>query len=216
MKPCKIGIVDDHPVYIEGLRSYVTRFGGFEVVLTANDGSELLEKLKEIQEPLLIIMDLSMKGMDGFEATRIVMQRYPETKILALSNFGSAYDIIQFITAGGRGYLLKMEDVDETRKALMNMQSQGFYFSKNVQKILGGSSILGLTTEFKNITMTPTENEYVQYACSDDSLKIIASKMSLSESRVDDLRKQVYHKLQVKSRQGLVIYALTKGLVRFH
>ncbi|MEL6593626.1 MAG: response regulator transcription factor, partial [Bacteroidota bacterium] len=128
MEAWKILLVDDHQLIREGIMAYLDAEPDLQVVATAANGHEALEKLKE-QEIQIVIMDISMPGMGGQEATQQIADLYPDILVIVLSMFDDATHIKQLMKAGARGYMLKNSDQTEVITAIRKVLAGEIYYS---------------------------------------------------------------------------------------
>jgi two-component system invasion response regulator UvrY len=163
--------------------------------------------------PDIVMLDVNMPEMDGFETTQWLHKTYPQVKVLALSMFSDEKTIIKMFKVGAKGYLLKNTDPEELKKALDALIDKNVYLSEYVS----GKLVSGLHQEseepVKEIILNEKEREFLRWACSELSYKEIASKMFVSPRTVDDYRQSLFNKLKVHSRVGLVLYAIKNGIV---
>jgi two-component system, NarL family, invasion response regulator UvrY len=159
------------------------------------------------------LLDVNMPEMDGFETASWLNKNYPKIKILALSMFSDEKTIIKMLRMGAKGYILKNIDPDELKNALDSVMKKNFYLSEYIS----GKIISGLHKDVDRIEdpepLTPREKDFLRLICSEITYKDIAAKMYVSPRTVDEYRNSLFEKLKVKSRVGLVMYAIRNGLV---
>lgn len=205
-----IALADDHSLLRNGLAILVQSLG-YNVAFEANDGNELIETVKKGNEPDLILMDINMPEMDGFSATQWFVQHLPHIKILALSMYDNETSIIRMLKAGARGYILKDCDPSELKKAIDSVLDTGFYYSD----LVSGRLIHAINSNDKDglIHLNDRETDFLKYACTELTYKEIAEKMYLSPRTIDGYRDALFEKLNLKTRVGLVMYAIRNGIV---
>jgi DNA-binding NarL/FixJ family response regulator len=205
-----IALADDHSLLRNGLAILVQSLG-YDVAFEANDGNELIETVKKGNEPDLILMDINMPEMDGFSATQWFVQHLPHIKILALSMYDNETSIIRMLKAGARGYILKDCDPAELKKAIDSVLDTGFYYSD----LVSGRLIHAINSNDKDglTHLNDRETEFLKYACTELTYKEIAEKMYLSPRTIDGYRDALFEKLNLKTRVGLVMYAIRNGIV---
>jgi DNA-binding NarL/FixJ family response regulator len=211
-----IAIVDDHSMFRKGLMALINLFSNYKVILEASNGKDLIKKLDQNSLPEIILMDIDMPEMNGYETCEWLRTNYSDIKVLALSTMDADTAIIKMIRHGAKGYLLKDSDPDELKKAFSEVLSLGYYYNDHVtRKII--RSINQLVDETSNIhtnnTITAREMEFLRHACSEKSYKEIADEMYLSERTIDGYRESLFKKCSVNTRVGLVIYAIKNNLV---
>jgi len=205
-----IAIVDDHSLFAQSLKGLIDSFEEYTVLYHAINGQDLLDKLETISnKPDIILMDVNMPVMNGLEATHWLKKNMPKIKVLALSMDDDEMLIIKMIKKGARGYLLKDIHPNELLTALNELVEDGFYHTKHVSKILQKS----FTSEIKEASeISENEMTVLKMACTERTYKQIAEEMHLSPKTIDGYRDSLFKKTGVKSRVGLVIYAIKKGI----
>jgi len=207
-----IAIIDDHILFAQSLKSLINTFKDFEVTHQANNGKAFIEELKNTTElPEIALMDMNMPIMDGAETTYWLNKNYPNIKVLALSMDDDENSILKMIRNGAKGYLLKDIHPDILLEALYSVHEEGFYHTKRVSDTLVNS----LHTESKKntkIELQEREIEFLKLASTEMTYKEVASVMNLSPKTIDGYREQLFKKLEVKNRIGLVIYAIKNGI----
>lgn len=209
-------LVDDHILLRNGLANLIKSFGGYNVIFEADNGKHLIEQLYPEQMPDIILMDINMPEMDGYETTIWLRKNYPDTKVLALSMYDNENAIIRMFKAGAKGYILKDCDPIELRTALHALTSKGFYYSEMVtgRLIHTINQMDEENNHIKSLTqLNDREMEFIRYACSELTYKEIADKMFLSARTIDGYREALFEKLHVKTRVGLAMYAIKNGIV---
>ena len=204
-----IAIVDDHELMAKALSGLVQKYENYEVLYEANNGKELLDRIKLKMVPDVVLLDISMPEMDGFETALWLKNNYPEVKVLALSMNDKEDSIVGMLRNGARGYLLKGCKPFELKQALDAVVDKGYYYTEFVT----GQLIKSLNPETlqnpqDNLRLNERELEFVKWACSDLTYVQIADKMCVSPRTVDGYRESVFQKLNVKSRQTLAMAAV--------
>ncbi|MCH2490783.1 MAG: response regulator transcription factor [Flavobacteriales bacterium] len=206
-QPNSIAIVDDHLLFAGSLEKLINTFQGFNVLFHAKNGSDLQQQLKATQTiPEIILLDINMPVMDGFETVKWLTEHHPEVKVLALSMEDDEQTILKMLRNGAKGYLLKDIHPDKLKEALEEVIDKGYYHSDKVAATLLHS--LHPSQDQKEITLKENEKIFLKLACSEMTYKEIAEVMNLSPKTIDGYRQDLFHKLDVKNRVGLVIYAL--------
>lgn len=209
-----IALADDHVLLRRGLASLVQNLG-YHVLFEADNGQELVDKLQAGMEPELLLMDINMPVKDGYESTRWIKENKPFIKVLALSMYDDESAIIRMLKNGARGYILKDCEPGELRAALHAVVSKGFYYSEMVTGRLV-HSLAGQEDEgngsAKLLGLTERETTFLKLACTEMSYKEIAAQMHLSPRTIDGYRDTLFEKLDLKTRTGLVVYAIKNGI----
>jgi two-component system, NarL family, invasion response regulator UvrY len=209
-----IALADDHSLLRNGLAALVTSLG-HTVLFEADNGQQLTEKITG-HEPELILMDINMPLMDGYATTQFLKENYPDVKVLALSMYDNEASIIRMLKCGAKGYILKDSEPAELKAAIDAVLSKGFYYSDLVSGKLiyainkiddGGNDVSALAK------LNDRETGFLKYACTEMTYKEIADKMYVSPRTVDGYRDALFEKLNVKTRVGLVMYAIKNGIV---
>lgn len=212
----KIALADDHTLLRKGLASLVQNLG-YSVVLEADNGQELIDKLTSSGLPDLILMDINMPEKDGYETTLWLKEHHPDVKVLALSMYDDETAVIRMLKNGAKGYILKDTEPGELKMAMESILQKGFYYSEMVTGRLM-RSITDMDNDAKGSAklskLTDREIEFLKLACSELTYKEIAAQMHLSPRTIDGYRDALFEKLDIKTRTGLAIYAIKNGLVK--
>ncbi len=203
-------IVDDHNLFGQSLKGLISSFQDYKVLEVFKNGQELVEYFS-LEKPLpdIILLDVRMPVMNGFETMEWVKKNHPDQKVLALTMEHEEETIIKMIKAGCRGYLLKDIEPDEFLFALNCVYESGFYLNEE-------SSVASCSSE-KDKTgnkLSDREVEFLNLACSELTYKQVADQMNLSPKTIDGYRESLFNKLRVRSRVGLVLYAVKNKMVR--
>jgi two-component system invasion response regulator UvrY len=211
----KIVLVDDHVLLRNGLANLV-RDLGYDVLFEADNGSDFISKLEKNEIPDVVLLDINMPKKDGYETALWLKQNHPDVKILALSMYDDENAIIRMLKNGARGYILKDTEPAELRAALEALVTKGFYYSEMVT----GRLIHSINTmddddhASKNLFgLNEREIEFLKLASTEMTYKEIAEKMFLSPRTIDGYRDALFEKLNLKSRVGLVVFAIKNGIV---
>jgi DNA-binding NarL/FixJ family response regulator len=206
MKKHSVVIVEDHTLLSQAIASVVDGFEMFKVSYLCKNGSELVDKFKfEKNIPDLVLMDINMPIMNGLETTQWINENHPKVNVLALTIEEDENTILKMLRLGAKGYLLKDVDKKTLEIALLKIMETGFYHSSNVANIL----INSLTDKSKSkMEFKTTEIEFLNLVCSELTYKEIADKMFLSPKTIDGYRDNLFSKLNVKNRVGLVLFAI--------
>lgn len=212
----RIALADDHVLLRKGLAALVENLG-YTVLMEADNGQELMDKMSSGLLPDLILMDINMPEKDGYETTQWLNEKHPEIKVLALSMYDDETAIIRMLKNGARGYILKDSEPSELRNAMESVLTKGFYYSEMVTGRLM-RTIKNMddeqNTTRKTLNLSDREVEFLKLACSEMTYKEIALKMHLSPRTIDGYRDTLFEKLDIKTRTGLAIYAIKNGLVK--
>lgn len=209
----KVIIADDHILMRNALSRLVNSFEGYTVLAEADNGKDLKSKIQQHIVPDIVLLDVNMPEMDGFETTQWLHRNYPFIKVLALSMLSDEKTIIKMFRLGAKGYLLKNTDPEELKKALDAVTNKNVYISDYVSgKLVSGLNKYADLDE-KPVLLNEREKEFLRWTCTELAYKDIAEKMNVSPRTVDDYRQSLFGKLKVHSRVGLVMYAIKNGMV---
>lgn len=215
----KIIIVDDHHLFRNGLSALIAHFPDCNVVAEFEDGKELVQKISTVTRPDIVLLDVSMPRMDGFETARWLTDNLPEIKILALSTMESESAIIRMIRNGARGYILKDCNPGEIKLAFSDIIKSGYYFNNVINKTMLHAFLSDSKDNksmFTGINLSDRELQFLQRVCSEKTYKEIAQDMFLSARTIDGYRESLFEKLNIKSRVGLVLYAIKNNIINIH
>lgn len=207
-------IVDDHPLFLQGVRFFLESLPGLELVGEFGNGPEALKFLSE-QSVDLVIMDLQMPGMDGVEVTRRLKERWPGIKVLVLTSFGGWDKVYAALKSGAAGYVLKDVQPDELLAAIKAVAAGGSY--------LGAQAATELLNRIDNETEPPTadlpeplterELEVLKLLGQGMGSREIALRLVVSEKTVKTHVANILQKLQVASRTQAALYAIRHNLI---
>ncbi len=212
-KTIQVAITDDHILLRNALARLVSSFDGYSVLTEADNGKDLRSKIQQHLVPDIVLLDVNMPEMDGFETTQWLRKNYPHIKVLVLSMLSDEKTIIKMFRLGAKGYLLKNTDPEELKNALDSVANKNVYLSEYVSDKLVSGLNKDVENDSKPVLLNEREREFLKWACTELAYKDIAEKMNLSPRTVDDYRQSLFNKLKVHSRVGLVMYAIRNGIV---
>ena len=215
MQKVKVALADDHVMLRNGLAGLITNLG-FDVVFECNNGKELMTKLSKENLPDIILMDINMPEMDGYDATLWVKNNYPLIHVLALSMYDDENAIIRMLKNGARGYIMKESDPLELKRAIDDVITKGVHYSELVtgrllHSIYQVEEPINGTKQMLN--MNEREIEFLKLASTEMTYREIADAMHLSPRTIDGYRDALFEKLNVRNRVGLVLFAIKHGIV---
>lgn len=211
-----VAVVDDHVLLRNGLANLIRSLDSYAVLFEADNGKDFIEQLKPHYKPDIVLMDINMPKMDGYETALWLKRNYPGIKVLALSMYDNENSVIRMMKNGAKGYILKDIEPNEFRRALDSLISKGYYYSELITgKLIHAVSNLDEPEQpiRSLIMLNDREIEFLKLACTEMTYKEIAEKMFLSARTIDGYRDALFEKLCVKSRVGLVMYAIKTGIV---
>lgn len=220
----KLAIVDDHRLFRKGIINLINSAnnGRFLVLFEAGDGNDFISKIDKKALPDIVIMDVEMPNMSGFDTVVWLRDHYPDIKVLIVSMIEKEEAIVRMLKLGVKGYLSKDIEPEDLHCALNEIIKKGYYYTDFVT----GKLIHSLKNEDKPHAtgthrelgmwekLNEREREFIRHACSEMTYQEIADKMFLSPKTIDGYREAVFQKLQVKNRVGLVIKVVKNGLVQ--
>ncbi|MGH2553635.1 MAG: response regulator, partial [Chitinophagaceae bacterium] len=201
-----IALVDDHSLLRGSLTTLINSFEGYIVLFEADNGKDFIEKLNTMSRPEIVLLDLSMPEMDGYETADWIRNNIPETRILVLSMMDNENSIIRMVKLGARGFLLKDSKPAILRKALDETRNNGFFMNE----LVSNKMLHYVKRDEQGETnpelppLTEKEKTFLKMACSEMTYKEIATEMKLSQRTVEGYRDDLFRKLNVASRVGLV------------
>jgi DNA-binding NarL/FixJ family response regulator len=209
----RILLADDHKMFLDGLRTMLAGLKGVEVVGEAFDGHECLRLARELK-PDLILMDVSMSGLNGIETTRKVLLENPSTRVIVLSMHSDRRYVVESLKSGAVAYVLKDSAFDELAEALRSAMSDKIYLSGKISEAVIKHYIGLARSDEKSayVQLTAREREVLQLLAEGNSTKDTATKLSLSVKTIETHRKQIMDKLNIHSIAELTKYAIREGL----
>jgi len=204
----KIILVDDHSIFRESLKRLLVAEKIADVVAEARNGKEFLEIIEKIT-PDLVLMDIAMPIMDGVEATKRAIEKYPNLQILALSMFDDEKYYHKMIESGVKGFVLKNADIKELEKAIVEVSLGGNWFSNELlRKIITTASKKGVRDN-----LTQRELDVIRLICSGFSNDQIANELHLSIETIKWHRSNVLSKTACKNTASLIMYSIRNNLI---
>jgi two-component system, NarL family, invasion response regulator UvrY len=209
-------LVDDHVLLRNGLASLIRGFGEYEVLFEACGGKDLIRQLQNNRLPDIILLDINMPEMDGYDTACWLRRNFPEIKVLALSMYDTDSAIVRMLKNGAKGYVLKDIDAGVLKVALDSVLEKGFYYTDMVTgKLIHTISTLD-DPEMRMrrlLALNERELEFMKLVCTEWTYKEIADRMYLSPRTIDGYRDALFEKLNVRTRVGLAMYAVRSGIV---
>lgn len=211
-----IALVDDHLLFRQGIKAILQEELDMEITLEAADGKEFLTSLQNmVVKPSVVLLDIRMPNLDGYETTKIILENYPEMKIITLTMHEEERHIIRMIELGVNGYLMKNSSRDEVIDCIQSVMEYDYYFSNKITNIMrkvlmykGKRS----ANEFIH-DLTEREIEVLRLICQEYTAKEIGEKLFISFRTVEGHRKKLLSKLNVRNTAGLVVKALKNEII---
>ena len=208
-EPIRIALVDDHRLFRSGIASLVENFDSYTIIFEAGDGEEMIRKLNAKIKPNIILLDISMPKMNGISSARWLRDNHPDISIIVLSMFEDAEKVLTMVRMGVKGYLLKDAEPNEFEEALHRVSQDEVYYPEFVTRHLVDS----INIDFNIAKLNSREIEFLKLAATELTYKEIADHMCISSRTVDGYLDQLFEKLHLKSRIGLVLYAIKHKLI---
>jgi DNA-binding NarL/FixJ family response regulator len=211
----RIAVVDDHTLFRQGISSLLSENEEIKIVFDAANGAVMKEKITKHPLPHVVLMDITMPLVNGYEATRWLKQNYPSVKVLALSMFEDDAPIIKMLKCGAGGYILKESNASDLMYAIKTIAGHDYFLND----LVSGKLLRSIQDEVKTpdpvADLTANEIRFLELCCSELTYKDIAGKMCLSPHTIDNYRDALFQKLDLKSRTGLVIFALKNNIASY-
>ena len=206
-----IVVVDDHVLIANALSSIISNFLQFEVLYTCENGLDFQEKLKTKPVPDVVLLDISMPIMDGFETAKWIKEMHPTILVMALSMQEDEQSLIKMIKNGSKGYMLKNVHPLELEKALDGLVKNDHFFPEwAASKVFTSISDDTINASSK-LNLSEREVEFLKYTVTEMNYKEISEKMFCSPRTIENYRDSLFEKLELKTRVGLAVYALKNG-----
>jgi Response regulator containing a CheY-like receiver domain and an HTH DNA-binding domain len=215
-KIINVALADDHVLLRDALATLIKSFDNCQVLFTASNGKEVIDKIEDNQVPDVLILDLNMPVMDGYETINWLQKNKPEVHTLMLTMYDTDLTLIRLLQAGVKGFLKKDIHPDELKFAIRSVVESGYYYSHYVTgKVVNLFRYTLDDNAAKKGNLSETEIQFLRLSCTEMTYKAIATEMNLSPRHVDSLRDQLFLRLDVKSRVGLAMFAIRHGLISF-
>ena len=210
----RIVIADDHEMLREGFHNMLKKQTDIRLVGEAADGKELIDVVEK-QKPDVVITDIKMPGMDGIQATRAILKKFPDIGIIALTLYDEDNLIIDMLEAGAKGYLTKTASKPEVLEAIHAVYKQNTFYCKHTSARLIQLIAKSRFNPNKKTTQpqfNEREVEIIRLICKEYTSKEIAQATGLSVRTVEGYREKIQEKMKVKNMVGIAIYAIRKGI----
>jgi len=215
-KVIKIALADDHVLLRTALSAVINKTGNSFVVIEASNGNDLIAKIEAGNAPDIILLDLNMPELDGYETAKLLQVNYPNIHIIMLTMYDTEPMMIRLLQAGVKGFLRKDIDINELQAAIHSVMKTGFYFTNNTTGRL--VSLFSKSQEHSMLMksmLSEMEIRFLRWVCTDLTYKEIAKEMHLNVRAIDNMRDNLFGKLEVKNRVGLVMYSIRHGIKAF-
>ena len=223
--PIKIAVVDDHNLFRKGLITLIDLADNqnYLIVLEAESGKDMIKKLDKKALPDIVILDIDMPDMDGFETMAWLKSNHPNIAVLVVSMVESDESVVRMLKLGVKGYLSKDIEVEDIHQALLAIQSKGYYYTDFITGKLIQSLQIDRIKPLENDSqsehfvwkqLNENERKFIRLACSELTYEHIAEKMFVSPKTVDGYRGAIFNRFNIKNRSGLILFALKNNLFK--
>ncbi len=211
-KRIKILVADDHPVVRKGLQSCLAKQDRLKIVGEASDGDEALKKTRELS-PDVVLMDISMPGMNGLAVTEVLRKESPAVKVLVLSVHNNRDYIFRIIQAGAHGFISKEAPPDELLRAIESVYSGEPFFSPEIAKAALNQLVTSGGKKDPFAQLTSREREVLVLIAEGQSNKEIATKLGIGVRTIETHRERIMRRLDIHSVAGLTKFAIANGMI---
>lgn len=211
-----VALIDDHVLLRNGLANLIESFGEYKVLFQADNGKQFIESLQKGIVPDIVLIDINMPIMGGHETAIWIRENRYKISVLALSMYDDENSIIKMFKAGAKGYILKDCDPAELKAALEAVVTKGFHYNEMITgKLIHTINTLDEKEIQSRMLAKLNEREiiFLKLVCSEYTYKEIADKMCVGPRTVDRLRDVLFEKLELKTRVGLVMFAIKNGVI---
>ena len=212
-----VALVDDHELLRTGLAAIINSFEGYKVVIEANNGTQFIEMLDKQSNPDIVLLDITMPQMDGYETSSWIKANMPKTRVLVLSMLENDTAIIRMLKNGARGYILKDSKPKLFKEALDNIRDSGYFInelvSNKLMHYINHEEVFD-SDAMAMASLTENETTFLRLVCTEKTYKEIADEMFVSPRTIDTYRDNLLKKLEVKTRVGLAIFAIKNGIAK--
>ncbi|MDC7998097.1 response regulator transcription factor [Gilvibacter sediminis] len=211
----RIGLADDEELFRKGIAFILEREEDFEVVFEAENGQKLLDTLATMDDlPDVVLTDLKMPMVNGIEATKAVLKKYPAIKVIALTSYNTRGFIANMVDIGAAAFLVKNSTPKTVKHTVREVVKRGFYYNYQVMQIIQ-DELQGASSRSLNEAeeLTTREKEILQLICDQLTTHEIAEKLFISPRTVEGHRNNLLQKTESKNVAGLVLFAIRHNLV---
>jgi DNA-binding NarL/FixJ family response regulator len=211
--PIKVLVADDHAVVRQGICVLLAQYPGISVIGQVSTGAQTIEQVSQLQ-PDVVLMDISMPGMDGLEATREIKARWPKTRVVVLTQHENEEYVFPLLKAGASGYVLKKAGGDELVEAIRVVSGGGTFLDPTIARQVVEHAVQPSAGNSHIPRLTERESEVLRLIAEGMSTREIAESLRLSVNTVITHRSNLMEKLDLHNRAELVKYAIRKKLIQ--
>ncbi len=215
MSRINICIVDDHNLFRKAMVRLLKTFKRIQEVTEAQNGKDLIKLLSK-QTPDVILLDLEMPVMNGVETAEFVIRKYPDVKLIVLTQHDSEKYILHMLEMGVHSFLLKNANPDELERAIYSVHDKDFYHNDLISSVMRKSIALRAEKPVfsKLAELSDREKEIFKLICEELSLKEIGHRLNISDKTIHSHKANIQSKLGVKNTVGMIKYAYESGLLK--
>lgn len=211
--PISVFVADDHVILREALCQYISSRTAYRIIGQAGNGIEVLRKMRSGQVPDVLLLDIRMPLMDGTETICQIRTEFPKVRVIALSMCQDDQLVIRMIRFGASAYLRKDAAPSELYDAIERVFSGNFHYNDMVSAAMYRSVVQDAGNTQNHFDLNDRQVEFLRLASTELTYKEVADKMNVSPRTVDGYRDELFEKLGVRSRVGLVLFAIRNGFV---
>ena len=218
MKPIKVAHVDDHKLFLDGIKLMLSREDDIELTDSVDSAEELLQCFEK-RFPDVLLLDLDMPGMNGIDLFKVIRERYGDLKVLVLTAHQEERMIAYLMELGVNGYLFKDITREELKKAIVTVYEEGMYLNdRTAQAVLGGlRRKVSVPPEYgREEFLTQRERDVLESLAQGLSASEIGEKLYISPRTVNGHRNRLREKFKAKNLVDLIIKAAKEGWVELH
>ena len=212
----KVGLVDDHALLRDALADVINSFEDCSVVMKADNGMEMIDKICQCPFPDIMIMDINMPMMDGYDTSAWLRKNYSSMPVIVLTMYDSEMALVRLIKNGVKAFLKKDTHPRDLRQAIGAVLENGYYYPYNSLGRLANQVRTSVNqSSVPSVLLSDNEITFLKFSSTEMTYKEIAQKMYISPRTIDNYRDALFDKLDVRSRVGLAMYAIKNGIVAF-
>lgn len=205
----KIAIADDHALFRSGVTGLVNNFENCTMIFDAANGKEVIRYISAGLVPDIMLLDLSMPEMDGFATAKWLQQNHPKIHVLMITMYDTDLTMIRLLQVGVKGFLRKDVTINELKFAINNIIQYGYYYTNNTTgKLVNLFRKSEEHSAMLKAALSELELVFLKHSCTEMTYKEIANVMNINPRAIDNLRDNLFEKLEIKSRVGLAMYAI--------
>lgn len=208
----RVLLADDHTLVRQGLRALLEREADIKIIAEARNGREAVHRAIALK-PDIVVMDISMPQLNGFEATQRIAAECPETKVVALSMHKAEHHVHSLLRAGARGYVPKDAPASELLAAIRAVHGGGCYLDPKISAQVVDGYLDGNKPRAQHEPLTPREREVLQLVAEGKTNRLIATELRLSIKTIEAHRARIMTKLKIHNAAGLTRYAISRGII---